>query len=208
MERNATLEEAMKIMGKNFIGKGELETINTILPLNVPKILPEINYSIEFLEKINEEYILLYGASHTSSKIPVNLLYLREIFGVNFMSEPCFYNQDWYMKEVFMKETLKNKWYLLRKEVFEDSRAVLPSSLSSKYSFPSAILCAFAFFVFWLCRQEVLWRSDFVWCSDLDHNGDRIYVGKYNDMEQMNNNGFSIHRFLTLKKCYGSISSL
>lgn len=52
---------------------------------------------------------------------------------------------------------------------------------------------------------EKLWYHDFVWCSDVDHNGDRIYVGKYNDIDGVNKDGFSIHRHLALRLCYGCI---
>lgn len=52
----------------------------------------------------------------------------------------------------------------------------------------------------------MLWKHDFVWCSDMDHNGDRIYVGKYHDISGVNKNGFSIHRHLALRECYASIN--
>lgn len=50
----------------------------------------------------------------------------------------------------------------------------------------------------------MLWYHDFVWCEDLDHNGDRIYVAKYHDVDVINKNGFRIHRHLALRPCYVS----
>ena len=67
-------------------------------------------------------------------------------------------------------------------------------------------MCTYTFFVFYLCRHEKIWNHDFIWCSDRDHNGDRIYVGKYHDIDGVNKNGFSIHRHLALRPCYGAIS--
>jgi hypothetical protein len=125
------------------------------------------------------------------------------------IQEPCFYNQDWYLKEDFIQSTLENRWYLLKKNVIEESRAVLPDVLlKQKMSFPSAILCTYTFFAYYYAAGELLWYHDFVWCSDTDHNGDRIYVGKYHDIDDVNKNGFSIHRHLALRNCYAAINSL
>jgi hypothetical protein len=113
------------------------------------------------------------------------------------------------MKEDFMDLTLEERWYLIKKAVFEESRALMPGDLSKQgFVFPSAILCCYTFFAYFYARNEYLWWHDFVWCSDLDHNGDRIYVGKYHDIDGVNKNGFSIHRHLALRPCYASINCL
>ena len=113
------------------------------------------------------------------------------------------------MKEEFMAYRLEAQWYLIKKDVFEDSRAVMPVELMQKgMNFPPAILCAYAFFAYYYATGEMLWYHDFVWCADTDHNGDRIYVGKYHDIDGVNKNGFSIHRHLALRPCYGSINML
>jgi hypothetical protein len=125
------------------------------------------------------------------------------------VSEPCFYNQDWYLKENFIDDTLENKWYLIRKNVFEDTRAMQPNELIEKgISLPSAILCTYTFFSYYCYNKDLLWKYDFVWCSDMDHNGDRIYVGKYRDIDGINKNGFSIHRHLALRDCYSAINTI
>jgi hypothetical protein len=130
---------------------------------------------------------------------------LRNHFGITpDVSEPCFYNQDWYMNELFIDKSINDAWFLIRKEVFDSSRAINPDLLSEKYHFPSAIQCVYFFFAMWYFRKEVIWEYDFVWCSDHDHNGDRIYVGKYRDIDGINKNGFSIHRHLSIKKCYAA----
>ena len=78
--------------------------------------------------------------------------------------------------------------------------------LNENINFPTAILCVYTFFAYYYARKELLWHHDFVWCSDTDHNGDRIYVGKYHDVDEVNKNGFSIHRHLALRNCYGAIA--
>ena len=111
----------------------------------------------------------------------------------------------WYDKEDFIDIPMEDGWFLIRKNVYEDSRAVQPAELMKEHAFPSAIRCTYAFFAAWFTAEIRLWEHDFVWCSDTDHNGDRIYVGKYHDIDGVNKNGFSIHRHLALRPCYGCI---
>lgn len=203
--------EAKKLFGNNFLGKEELKPFLQRIGANTDDI-PEysIQYSdSELLRAAKEGYILILGISHINGQ-DFNLYFLRDIFGVDpEQSEPCFYNQDWYMKETFMSFGLAPQWYLIKKEVFEDSRAVMPADLCIKgMNFPPAILCAYTFLAYYFANNEMLWYLDFIWCSDVDHNGDRIYVGKYHDIDGVNKNGFSIHRHLALRPCYASVTCL
>ena len=205
MEREAV----KKLFGKNFIGKDELKTFFTALGFGEVEIKEaSIQYNDADLQKAARDgYILIYGVGSINGH-NFSLKFLREKFGVNpDESEPCLYNQDWYMKEDFMDQTLENRWYLIKKEVFEESRAVMPGDLTQQgLNFPPAILCGYTFFAYYYARNEYLWWHDFVWCCDTDHNGDRIYVGKYHDIDGVNKNGFSIHRHLALRPCYGSVN--
>lgn len=209
MERT-TIEEASLIFKDNFIGLEQLTSIFSHFLPNKKTIvqIPSITWSEKTLRHLANDYILILGIPQWGD-IPITIRNLRDCFGLNpDVSEPCFYNQDWYLNEPFIDETLDLKWYLVRKTVFDDSRAVDPNLLiATKQSFPSAILCCYTFFAFWLSRGNKLWETDFVWCSNLDHNGDRIYVGKYRDVDGINKNGFSIHRHLALRSCYAAIDA-
>ena len=195
---------AARIMKSNYIGP---EQINILLakigktPINEADV-PEVNFDEETLENFASDYILVYGTNY------VDILDIRNFFGVDpEVSEPCLYNQDWYMSEAFIRRRMDNRWYLIKKNVLEDTRAVMPKDILGKgIKFPSAILCVFSFFAYYLAYGEMRWYHDFVWCEDVDHNGDRIYVGKYHDIDGVNKNGFSIHRHLALRPCYASIS--
>lgn len=204
-------EQIRQLFGVNFIGKEELKLFFKALGLGEVEIQEgPIEYSDSDLQSAaGQGYILIYGIGQIN-ELHLTLKFLRERFGVNpDKSEPCLYNQDWYMKEDFMDVALNNQWYLIKKEVFENSRAVMPGDLTQLgLNFPSAILCGYTFFAYWFARSEYLWWHDFVWCSDTDHNGDRIYVGKYHDIDGVNKNGFSIHRHLALRPCYGAITTL
>lgn len=205
MERTTSIKEAKEIFGPNFIGPDELISISEKIKINKSFDVPPISFDIEYLRDRSKDYLLVLGVSEFADGSPMNILFLRKYFGVNPVSEPCFYNQDWYLQEEFVNYHLENKWFLIRKNVFEDSRAMSPEYLSEKYKFPPAILCAYTFFVHWFLKSAALWPNDFVWCEDIDHNGDRIYVGRYYDISGVNKNGFNIHRHLRVRNNYGSV---
>ena len=204
-------EQIRQLFGVNYIGKEELKPFFKALGFGEVKIQEKpIEYSDSYLQKAAEEgYILIYGVEYVKGQ-NITLRYLRDKFGVNpDVSEPCLYNQDWYLKEDFMDLTLDDKWYLIKKDVIEESRAVMPGDLAQKgFNFPPAILSGYTFFAYYFAHKEYLWWHDFVWCCDTDHNGDRIYVGKYHDIDGVNKNGFSIHRHLALRPCYGSVNMI
>lgn len=197
--------QAREIMGKGLIGAHEINSTGLFKEIE-ETFIPKIPFSVRELEKKKDDYLLILGVDKLLSGEQVTIRNLLKIFGKDpNTKEPCFYNQDWYEKEDFIDIPMKNEWFIIRKEVFEDSRAIQPGELLKKYQFPLAITCTYAFFVSWLCFGLKLWYHDFVWCSDTDHNGDRIYVGKYNDIDGVNKNGFSIHRHLALRQCYACI---
>ena len=205
MRKGITEEQARNIMGPNIIGVKELLSIQKI-KLRIPNSIPAIPFSLDELKKKKDEYVLFLGVRLFEDGRGVTIRNLKTLIGVNpDINEPCFYNQDWYDKEKFVDIPMEEGWFLIRKAVYNESRAVFPHILIENYTFPSAILCTYAFFISWLSLDLKLWFHDFIWCSDTDHNGDRIYVGKYNDVDGINKNGFSIHRHLSLRQCYGCV---
>ena len=209
MERVTTQIEARSIFGDNFIGGEELLEIKAHFPLSIPGEIPEINIPEEILVEKKDTHILILSVSKFANNNDLTILNLRNYFNnIPIEIYPKFYNQDWYLKEEFTQVPLKLGWHLLRKEVFESSRGVSPDELQVKYQWPDAVLCAYTFFVFFFCRNIILWEYDFIWCKDVDQNGDRIYVGKYTDLTGINNSGFSIHRHLKLRSHYASIDCI
>ena len=205
MDEGITLFRAKQIMGDDIIGPDELRTIPW-LDKNLIQDTPVIPFSEKTLTQKKEDYYLILGVGRLADGRDLTIRNLTLLFGKDPEKvEPCFYNQDWYEKELFVDEPMKNGWYFVRKNVYEESRAVLPGELMKSFTFPSAITCTYSFFVAWISGKGKLWFEDFIWCSDTDHNGDRIYVGKYHDKDGMNKNGFSIHRHLALRPCYGCI---
>lgn len=205
-----TLAKAKEIFGKNFIGPDELNKISGILRIKnlEEKEIPKIKFEDSLLEKRSEDSMLVLGAaSHFDGK-SLNIKSLRNIFGIDpKQKEPCFYNQDWYINHRFIEESLNNEWYLIGKEVAPLSRGKDPEGFNQSEDkvFPKAILTAFTFFANYLLNNEILWKNDFIWCSDFDDNGDRIYTGGYVDLIGKNKNGFNIHRYLKIRSNYGIV---
>lgn len=160
----------------------------------------------------SKEVLAQYEVTHLLIFTPcidfLTINWLREQFGTDPSREPCMYNQDWYIAEDFAAKTiLDGKWHLIPKSVREDGRAQQPEAIEKSLQgeqFATAVTYTFTFFAWWLLKGEVLWKHDFLWCSDKDHNGDRIYVGRYEDPTGVNKNGFNIHRHLFLRPAYSA----
>ena len=206
MERATTIDEAKAIMGTNFIGPIELALISSKMDIRVPANVPPIPFNPIELKNKQKDHILILSASQMSNGSPLTLRSMRDRFGINpEESEPCFYNQDWYLQEKFMEKPLELNWFLFRKMVYDESRGKNPANIIEQFNFPSAIQSAYFFFVCWFSFKECLWKNDFIWCNDVDANGDRIYVGRYFDPLGISKNGFSVHRQLRIRNNYGCI---
>lgn len=209
------IKKAEKIFKKNFIGPEQLNRIARQMNIVDPSssgAIPLIKLDEKKARKLAKDFILILGMPQNAQGKKLTINAMRSFFGSDpSVKEPCFYNQDWYLKEKFASETtLKFKWYLIRKNVQKQTRGKNPqeilNSLSQKEKFPSAILTAFTFFAYWFCnRGETLWKNDFIWCSDKDKNNDRIYTGRYQDPNRVNKNGFNVHRHLSIRLCYGAV---
>ena len=200
-----TESKAREILGKNFIGSAELKKIVEVFPLEVPVQLPEITFGEEFLKERKETHILILCVTKFSDNKDISIGEIRnKITSCN--GNPCFYNQDWYLKEQFINKPLELKWLFVSNELLDESRAMPADSVVKKYSLHSAVELTYIFFVnFFVNNGEKLWNNDYVWCYDVDDKGDQIYVGRYTDASGLNADGFEIHRHLRIKKNYGVV---
>lgn len=206
------VDGAKKILRGNFIGPEELRRIAKQINIPDPSSfgsVPPISFEPKTLKKISQDFVLILGIPQNAQGKKLTLNEMRGFFGADpDVSEPCFYNQAWYLNEKFASETaLEFKWYVIGKKIYPGSRGRSPeeitSLLSSQEDFPLAVLTAFTFFACFSSLDEILWKHDFIWCSDKDKNGDRIYAGRYQDPNSLNKNGFNIHRHLSIRSCYG-----
>lgn len=189
-------------MGDGFVGPDELKSLSFMQGRTFET--PALSFTEESIRAHAATHLLIF----TPAIKELTIDQFREEFGVDPAHEPCMYNQDWYLKEDFAsKALLDGAWHLIRKEVLSDARAKRPEEIEISLSheqFSSAVTYTFTFFAWWLLRKEILWKHDFLWCSDRDHNGDRIYVGRYEDPAGVNKNGFNIHRHLALRPSYSA----
>lgn len=207
----SNLSIARSLFGKDFIGAQELSGISSRLFGEWIQPFPEPEVPEVFLERARRSagaYLLILGPPPRVGGLC--LLDLRTRFGLDpAVSAPCFYNQDWYLHESFARvTTLKYEWNMIAKAIALDSRGEDPiawvAQKSEGLALPSALLCAYAFFANFLhSGGGGLWKSEYVWCSDVDHQGDQIYVGRYTDPAGVNKDGFSIHRHLRIRDYYG-----
>lgn len=205
------LAQAKKIMGKNFIGPEELGAISSKLGIAdlLKSRIVKIPFTAQVLKKHHKNAVLILGVQKFKNGKNMTLNNLHVRFGTNPKREPCFYNQDWYLKEDFAaRETLKPQWYLVSKSVQSGTRGQNPErikrSIKRGYALPSAVLAAFTFFAYYFhTGGKILWKRDFIWCADTDNAGDRIYVGRYQDPKGMSKAGFNIHRHLRIRPWYG-----
>ena len=209
MERISVVT-ARSIFGNNFIGPKELEVFFSLMGVTVKfEQVPDISFDPDLLKSKASEYILILGVPVDLAGSKITIARLRDFFGMSKKDDfPCFYNQDWYLMEDFIHQSVDFKWYLIRKNVIAETRALSFEDViiaNAAINLPSAILCAYTFFAWAIIRGEILWQNDFVWCSDFDINNDRVYVGKYSDVLNNNRSGFSIHRHLKIRNHYGSI---
>jgi len=200
--------DAKKYFGKNFIGPQELEKIRRHLKIRgfSGKPIPAIPFDDRTLKTAAKDHVLIYAVSRDLAGRRLTLNRMRDIFGFDPKKrEPCFYNQDWYLRERFAAfVTAREGWHLVRKNVVANTRAKSPEKFAKRLALPSAVLSAFTFFsYFFHTKGETLWKHDFIWCSDFDANRDQIYVGRYFDPKGLNKNGFNIHRHLRIKRNYG-----
>jgi hypothetical protein len=206
------LKKLKELFGENYLGPELLKEIlpqSGLAPLN--DSIPSIDMSV--IDGIDpKEYLLVLGWPLFHDGTPLSIIKLRGYFGVNCDEcEPCFYNQDWYLQESFANNcTIEYRWYLVKKNVYENSRSVQPESykLPGTELFPTALLCAYTFFVYYLSKNKPLWANDFIWCNDKDQNGDIIYIGRYLDPIGVSKKGFSIHRHLRIRNSYGIIGCI
>jgi len=209
MEREK-YKKLKKILGPNFVGPFELSAICTKIgiqdPLSNEISIPHINFSEdEILRKAKTHILILFYPFITNISY-LNIVKLRDFLGINpNINEPCFYNQDWYLKEKFANEVFYNPgWYLISKEINNETRGLIPTDTQIASSFPALIL-TYTFFVTYFYTNKILWQNDFIWTSDVDSNHDKIYVGRYIDSLKIAKNGFSIHRHLSITKNYGQL---
>lgn len=125
----------------------------------------------------------------------ITLLTLRDRYGIGTTNgRPGFMNQDWWENEPFASVPLPDPVPEIPTVVRDDLRGRWPAHITIPT--PLAVVAAWKFFDHWERTGHYLWADDFIWCSDRDSHGDRVYIGGYS----RNRPGLEVHRHLTLTR--------
>jgi hypothetical protein len=205
MVRSEGIELARSVLGQDFIGPDELKMISVDFNFDFNFDFPDLKLSIDDLNKIrssNMMLILFWPYCLGSTEISIKVM--RENFGVSGeFRVDGFYNQDWYINDPFYEKSYsKPCWLRVSKEVEEGLRGVGPIQKYINEHALDAVLYIYTFFVTLFLRQVILWPHDYVWTSTKDYNGDWVYIGRYKDINGINRDGLSIHRYLSISKIY------
>jgi hypothetical protein len=106
MESITSQADAERIMGHNYLGPKQANILLNKMGIEsiIENEVPDVNFTEEVLINSSKDYILVYGVD------AINILDFRKCFGVNpDKSEPCLYNQDWYLSESFIQRRMDNK---------------------------------------------------------------------------------------------------
>jgi hypothetical protein len=189
-----------KKLGKNFIGPEEINLICEDFLCFSEEEYIRIPFS---LDEISTNQLLILTKSTLKNKKLLTIATFKDAFQNSpHCNKVVFYNQDWYLNEKFYNENVLNlEWKIIPLHAENQNRGILPSN-EIVANLPSAILLVYAFFIYACKNQEVLWPHDYLWCSDVDNENDKIYVGRYFDIKGLAKPGFSIHRHLSIKNNY------
>ena len=103
-----------------------------------------------------------------------------------------FYKQDWYWDEPFMDKPLPlDKWTVPTDAGYRGMEPFLIAAQLEEEAVPAVVLA----YLYVQNPDHPIWMS-YLWTSDLDSQGQRVYVGD-------NGKGMEIHRHLHITDRFG-----
>ena len=181
-EPTTSQKRAREIMGRNMFGIEEAIAHFGINPTRQQLLaLSEIPFTEAVLETCKDTHILV-------AIFPLSIL---EIKGRAKSAERLFYDQDWYNKQAFAKERGEVEWRLIRKTPVEHSTSKTwdeqQALLSNEDETPKARVMVYAIIGHFLATGERLFEKIYLRCSDVDSDGNRVDVGRF-DSDGLNVN--------------------
>ena len=192
----ATVEEAKKILGRNFHGPEEVNDLfNCDLNKRSGWIIP---YDKRTLEKYADQCILFPGCAKDSSDQLITLSWFTEKFPK--YKKPTFIGDlghGYGLDDFHAKTTCQHgQWYLIHKQfpdtrsadsriiVEHDCRKVVKTEDKIKTLQPherleKAIVYVFGMLLHHFYTKEKMYHYDYVLCDDLASDGRRIRIGYF-----------------------------
>lgn len=168
---NVSYQTAQAIMGKNYLGLEQssqhFQLRTLISDMSLGSVVP---FSKDVLEACKDTHVLVACRS-------MSVMDLRE------KAKHLFYSQGflWYLHEEFAKECPQANWHLVRKTIVPNSTSKTWREqrylLSRNEETPTAQVLVYTILLYYLATGERLLPNIYARVSDLDSDGDRVYVG-------------------------------
>ena len=168
-----TVAAAAQIMGAgNFHGVKALTTLGATLSAKEKRAFKTVPFSAEVLTACRDTHVLVACA------------------GISFMEvwrlkTSLFYAKDnpWFKGHDFAQAKVKAGWYLVRRDLVPDSTLMSWTDqlnlLMEVEEVPRASVLAQAILIHYLETDERLFPGIYVRVSDVDSDGDRVYLGRF-----------------------------
>ncbi len=174
-EATTSQKRAREIMGKNFFG---VEEAIQHFKVNPSKQQLAALSEVPFTEAIFEE------CKNTHVLVAVFPLSILEIRGKVPDNQRLFNNQDSYNKEFFAKDNGEEaEWQLVLKTPINNSTNKnwdeQQALLAKNEETPTARVMVYTIIGHYLATGERLFENVYIRCSNVDSDGDRVYVGDF-----------------------------
>ena len=177
-EPSTSQKRAREIMGKNMFGVEEAIKYFGVNPSKQQlAFLADIPFTEETLLACKDTHILV-------AVFPMSILDIRgKVADIKLSAgqKKFFYEQDWYNKEVFAKDKGELGWKLVRKTPVENSTNKnwdeQQGLLGKEEETPKTQVIVYTIIGHFLNTGEHLFEGVYVRCSDLDSDGNHVYVG-------------------------------
>ena len=173
-EPSTSQKRAREIMGKNIFGVEEaIQHFGVNPSKQQTAYLAEVPFSEAVLEVCKNTHVLV-------AVFPLSILEIR-----GKVDKKLFYSHEdaWYNKQAFAKEKGEIGWQLVRKTPVDNSTSKTwndqQALLSKDDETPKAQVVVYTIIGHFLATGERLFENIYVRCSDLDSDGDRVYVGGF-----------------------------
>jgi hypothetical protein len=179
---------ARSIMGSNYLGVDEvIKHYGHAIRRPDIELLENIPYSIATLQECNRTHVLVAGSQMT-------ILDVRK----KVPREPGVFNpreHSWYSTQPFASQSVvENRWYLLRKDVIANStRKTMDeqqATLFDNETVPRACELVYVVALHFLSTGERLFENVYARTCDVDSDGKRVYVGRFDAIGLRINDGF------------------
>ncbi|MCH8741699.1 hypothetical protein IH779_02265 [Patescibacteria group bacterium] len=181
--RTSSQELSREIMGNNFLGVEEVvEHFGISLVQEELAKIAEVPFFEATLQECKDSHVLFLGVPVNRVGNPLTVNYFRDMFPAD---SPRFwaYQDSRYDRERFAtEETCELRWYLLRKSILDESRPLDYKEqnylLQENEYRERAIVYIFCELLMFRARSELLFKDDWVWCTDVDSDGSQVRVGR------------------------------